>query len=211
MLIKEVGITNKINPIITEFERNDSSALLIHRLKAHHRETYLHCARVALYTLLLAEAMEYNQQELTVIYRSAWLHDIGKLNVPHLMLDDDSTQDTDASTIDHCELGKQIVSQWGDHQWVDVDMILYHHENLDGTGYYGRNWRHLSLPARLIRVTDSYDKMKNANGIMNSDTMEHVFEELFRWSDIIYDLSVLESFQQIIKSIRTSLLLPYSK
>jgi HD-GYP domain-containing protein (c-di-GMP phosphodiesterase class II) len=211
MLINEVGTNKKISHIITEFERSDSSALLIRRLKAHHRETYLHSARVALYTLLLADAMEYNQHELTVIYRSAWLHDIGKLNVPHLMLDDDSTKSMDASTIDHCEMGKQIVIQWGDHQWVDVDMVLYHHENLDGTGYYGRNWRQLSLPTRLIRITDSYDKMKNANGIVNSHTMEFVFEELFRWSDIIYDLSVLERFQQIIKSLRTSLLLPYSK
>jgi putative nucleotidyltransferase with HDIG domain len=211
MLINEIGTTQKVNPILTEFERTDSSALLIRRLKAHHRETYLHSARVALYTLLLAEAMEYNQQELTVIYRSAWLHDIGKLNVPPEMLDDDSTQNSDASTIDHCELGKQIVSQWGDHQWVDVDMILYHHENLDGTGHYGLNWRQLSLPTRLIRVTDSYDKMRNANGALNSHTMEYVFEELFRWSDVMYDLCLVERFQQIIKSLRTSLLLPYSK
>lgn len=191
--------TNAINNYLTtEFERNDRSTLLIRRIKMHHRETYLHSARVAMYTLLLANRMGFKQQEREIIYRSSWLHDIGKLNVN--LNQDDSNSDL---SLEHCVLGKQIVSAWGDHTWVNTDMIQYHHENLDGTGYFGCNWKQLSIPARLIRVTDSYDKMtKHTGGKNDNQAIEKAFEELYRWSDIMYDCQVVEEFYQVIKSSR---------
>ncbi len=200
MLLIDEAIMGTDNHLNTEFERNDRSTLLIRRMKSHHRETYLHSARVSLYTLLLAGAMGFNQEEQEIIYRSAWLHDIGKLNTPRLMLDhDDSNSDLSKG---HCVSGKQIVSLWGDDTWADMDMILYHHENLDGTGYFGRNWKQLSMPTRLLRVTDSYDKMTKHIGKNDNGTVELAFEELFRWSEIIYDASVVEHFYQIMKSSR---------
>lgn len=192
--------TNRDNHLTIDFERYDRSALLIRRLKTHHRETYIHSARVSMYTLLLASSMGFNQQEREIIYRSSWLHDIGKLNVPRLIFDHDDTN-SDFS-LEHCISGKQMVSAWGDHTWVDMDMVLYHHENLDGTGYFARNWKQLSLPTRLIRVTDSYDKMTNYIGENDAKFVEEAFEELFRWSDIMYDTQVVEKFYQVIKSSR---------
>src|SRR5690606_25836158 len=115
------------------------------------------------------------------------------------------TQDGRVS-LEHCEMGKQIAKQWGDESWVDTDMIQYHHENLDGTGHYGLSWEQLNIQTRIIRVTDSYDKMTKPS--MNNDqhTMEEAFEELYRWSDMIYDLSVVEQFYKLIKKSSSTFL-----
>ena len=160
---------------------------LLERLKAHDKFIYDQSLRSAYYCLMLAQGLGLNHKEQEIMYRSALLADIGKLRTAGVAAADE--KDQRLSVLQHPQYSAALLRPMIEEGWVDQDVILYHHENLDGTGYpFGRTWEDVSLNARILRVADSFaalTSMDRKTGIVSGT--EEALNELYRWSDILYD------------------------
>lgn len=118
-----------------------------------------HSARVALYTDMIAEALELSPERRRWLKRGALLHDVGKLGVSNSVLD--KAGKLDISEWDevklHASYTETILSR------IEVfselaKVAAAHHEKLDGTGYpKGLNADQICLETRIITTADIFD------------------------------------------------------
>ena len=88
---------------------------------------------------------------------AALMHDVGKLGVPESILNQPAKLDEAEWAVmrDHPRVGVKILKPL--HTFDEVaDWIQYHHERMDGKGYYGVPGDQIPLPARIIAICDTY-------------------------------------------------------
>ena len=88
---------------------------------------------------------------------AALMHDVGKLGVPEAILNKPGKLDDGEWAVmkQHPRTGVRILKPL--HTFDDVsDWIEYHHERIDGKGYYGLKGDEIPLPARIIAIADTY-------------------------------------------------------
>lgn len=132
---------------------------LMCRLFKHCRSTLEHSLRVA---DELQQFCAFNGigSSANFFYMGA-LHDIGKLKIDQTLLNkSEKLTDVERSELKrHTLYGRQLLN---DRQVFSDDFlnnILYHHENIDGSGYYGLKGKEIPPFARMIRIIDTYDVM----------------------------------------------------
>ena len=118
-----------------------------------------HSARVALYTDLIAEALELSPERRRWLKRGALLHDVGKLGVSNSVLD--KAGKLDISEWDevklHASYTETILSRISAFSEL-AKVSAAHHEKLDGTGYpRGLSAEHITLETRIITTADIFD------------------------------------------------------
>ncbi len=101
------------------------------------------------------------QDHQEAIGMASLLHDLGKLYIP-LQILNKSGQLTHAEfelIKTHVTLGAQVLSKI-DFPWPISDMVLQHHEKLDGSGYpYGLKGDEILIEAQIIEVADMVESM----------------------------------------------------
>lgn len=118
-----------------------------------------HSARVALYTDLIAEALELSPERRRWLKRGALLHDVGKLGVSNSVLD--KAGKLDISEWDevklHASYTETILSRISAFSEL-AKVSAAHHEKLDGTGYpRGLSADDITLETRIITTADIFD------------------------------------------------------
>jgi len=184
---------------ILEFIHRDMCAFMMKRLSAHHALTFQHTVRVALYSMSIAEGTGMDAAEKTTFLRSVLLHDIGKLHVPSETLSKRTALTAEEWRMQqrHPADGAALLKDWIQAGYVMEDVILYHHENMDGSGYpFGKMEQELSLPVRIVRVADCFDSMAYDRGSKLPKSIDEAMEELYCWSDICFDARIVESFRK---------------
>ncbi|WP_276353281.1 HD-GYP domain-containing protein [Cohnella caldifontis] len=186
-----------------EFLRNDICSFSLRKLKSHHPETYRHSIRTANLCTRLYDALKLDPAGRDRMIRSALMHDIGKLSVDPRLLDqlDLLTHEEWLRLKDHCPSGLEIARQTGILPYIQEDVILFHHENLDGTGYFGLKGDQLSLEVRIVRAADCLDTMTGFRAYGRTGDAREVFEEMYHWRDIHFDPAVLDALHRLIRPL----------
>lgn len=179
-----VGMTNValINSLATSREEalraKDAIILAMASLaETRDNETGNHIRRTQHYIRVLAEAArghpafrsELSEALVELLYKSAPLHDIGKVGIPDRILLKPGRLSKDEFAImkTHCELGMLAIANAQQHLGVSSNflsvaqqIVLTHHEKWDGSGYpLGLKGQSIPLAGRLMAVADVYDAL----------------------------------------------------
>lgn len=106
-----------------------------------------HSRRVAYIAMSLSNFIDFNLDEKNALYISALLHDIGAskgLKQSH---------NSDTFIEEHCILGSSILEPFPMFNNMS-NIILYHHENFNGSGPMGLKGNEIPLQSQLIRIAD---------------------------------------------------------
>ncbi|MBO6108617.1 MAG: HD domain-containing protein [Eubacterium sp.] len=120
-----------------------------------------HSARVAQYTVMLAEEMGYSKKEVEEFYEIAMLHDIGKIGVPAEVLNKPGklTDEEFDKIKSHSSLGYEALKNISIMPSLAIG-AKFHHERPDGKGYPdGLKGDEIPEVARVIAVADTFDAM----------------------------------------------------
>jgi putative nucleotidyltransferase with HDIG domain len=123
--------------------------------------THGHCERVATYALAVAEELNLDEVNRTTIRIGAYLHDLGKVKVPHEILNKSAPLTPEEFEIikRHPGWGLELLSGI-DLPWDIKPIIRSHHERCDGSGYPdGLRDTEIPLAAQIICVVDVYDAL----------------------------------------------------
>lgn len=124
-------------------------------------DTDTHNYRVTLYSVRLAETMNLNRDSIESLIVGAFLHDVGKIGIPDQILLKPGRLNEEEFEImkRHVMYGGEIIQ---DSNWLKIarDVVLFHHEKFDGSGYpHGIHGSDIPLAARLFAVVDVFDAL----------------------------------------------------
>ncbi len=123
--------------------------------------THGHCERVATYAAEVASALGMSDVELTTIRLGAYLHDVGKVKVPHEVLNKPGRLTPKEFEIiqQHPVWGVELLAAI-EFPWDIKPIIRWHHEKADGTGYPDRlAGDQIPVEAQIIGIVDVYDAL----------------------------------------------------
>src|SRR6476620_11089151 len=123
----------------------------------HHTDSYRHCLFVTGFAVAFAQHLGMREDDQRRLTRAALLHDVGKAFVPVAILDkpDKLTEEEIQVMRMHPRLGYDALAAQGGFPPEMLDVVLHHHELLDGTGYpNGLRGDQISDIVRLITIVD---------------------------------------------------------
>ena len=175
---------------------------MLRTLDLRDRMTARHSAAVARYAREIAKALGLSESEQELAHTAGLLHDIGKFVFPDSILKGDSRLTDDEYEIVkmHPFHGAQVLAQIEGYGPV-ANIVLAHHERIDGTGYPNRMPGHqIPLIARIISVADTYDVMTSRDSYRKPVTAQTAIAELRRVSGTQLDGEIVETFVRILDS-----------
>jgi putative nucleotidyltransferase with HDIG domain len=159
-------------------------------------ETEGHSRRVTAYSIALAREMGFNAEQLRVIARGAFLHDIGKIATPDRILLKPGKLDPAEIEImrQHCARGYEMVRKIPFLRAAS-EIIYAHQEAFDGTGYpRGLSGEAIPLGARIFAIADTLDAMTSDRPYRKSRTFAEARQEIIRCSGSQFDPAVVQIF-----------------
>jgi len=165
-------------------------------------ETEEHCRRVSRNSLLLGQAMALPPPALRNLRWSSYLHDIGKIGIPEAILAKNSSlSEAEMALIrEHPLLGFRMIRNIEFLQEA-TDVVLYHHEKYDGSGYpYGLKGVDIPIAARIFAVIDAMDAMLYDRPYRQALSFDALVEELKRHSGRHFDPAVVQEFLRFPES-----------
>jgi PAS domain S-box-containing protein/putative nucleotidyltransferase with HDIG domain len=159
-----------------------------------------HQAKVAYLAKKIAEKMNLPKEKIEAIYIASMLHDIGKIVVPTEILNKGGKlSENEYSLIkEHCKNGYEILKKV-DFLYPIADIVLQHHERLNGSGYpLGLKDDEILLEARIIAVTDVFEAMTSHRPYRPAFKLEDVLKHLKDNKGILYEPEVVDILEEIV-------------
>lgn len=167
-----------------------------------HINIHGHSLRVGRYAAAIAEAMGMDASEVAGIRSAGYLHDIGKVAVDKRLFGKPSSLDPEEfrEMADHTVMGHQIVLGV-QFPWPRLaDIVRWHHERADGSGYPdGLGMNDVSMPVRIVGVADTFDAMTSERPYRERLSIGGTLSEIVRLSPQKYDP---EAVQGLLVQIR---------
>jgi putative nucleotidyltransferase with HDIG domain len=185
---------------LASFQVGMLSALL-RTLDLRDQMTARHSAAVARYSRAIAQRAGFSRREEELVHIAALLHDVGKFILPDRILKANvPLTDEDWMLIRrHPQQGARVVSSLDGYGPV-ADIILAHHERIDGKGYpRGLAGDEIPELARIISVADTYDVMTARDSYRTPTSSYEAIQELRRVSGKQLDARFVEIFIELLE------------
>jgi putative nucleotidyltransferase with HDIG domain len=185
---------------LASFQVGMLSAML-RTLDLRDQMTARHSAAVARYSRAIAQRAGYSKREEELVHIAALLHDIGKFILPDRILKANvPLTDEDWMLIKrHPQQGARVVSSLDGYGPV-AEIILAHHERIDGKGYpRGLLGDEIPELSRIISVADTYDVMTARDSYRTPMSSHDAIVELRRVAGKQLDARFVEVFVELLE------------
>lgn len=175
--------------------------VLSNAIEANDEYTRGHCDRVTYYSLNIAKKLGFSEIEHEQLEFASILHDIGKISVPHHILNKEEklTEEEWKIINKHPSVGYDIIKEVSFLKDAAL-VVRHHHEKFDGSGYPdGLSKEDIPLMSRIISITDAYDAMTSVRAYRKKPlTKIQAIEELKINAGTQFDPQIVELFIMII-------------
>ncbi len=142
--------------------RNEYAITILTRIRHHSTYQWEHATNCAILVCGFALFLGLNKQTAEQMTLGALLHDVGVAKIPKGIIDKpDKLTSNEMSVVQkHLAWGHQLCKHDGFTNPITMDMLINHHERLDGSGYpRGIKNEKISKLARITAIIDVYDAM----------------------------------------------------
>ncbi len=197
--------TKQLRQAITDIEHSYDITLeaLGNALDLKDSETEGHSRRVTAFTIALARAMNVDADQIKIIARGAFLHDIGKMAIPDSILRKPGKLNSSEQTVmrEHCARGYEMLRKIPYLKEV-AEIVYSHQEHFDGTGYpCGLVADQIPLGARIFAVADTLDAITSDRPYRRASNFDVARQEILRCSGTQFDPTVVEVFIKVPSSL----------
>lgn len=170
--------------------------LLGDSIDVRNKERAGHSRRITLFTIALAQALGVPREEIAVIARGAFLHDIGKMTVPDevLLKPDRLTAEEISLMKEHPYRGYEMLKRIP-FLANSAEIVYSHQEHYDGTGYpRGLKGEDIPLGARIFSIADTLDAIMSGGPYRVAQSLTAARAEIARWSGKQFDPHMVKVF-----------------
>jgi putative nucleotidyltransferase with HDIG domain len=189
--------------LLEDLERLNWGALqaLARTVDAKSPWTAGHSERVTNHALHIAQLLGLPPEEIDVLHRAALLHDIGKIGMPHSILDKPGPL-TDAEydlVKEHPGIGARILEPISAYKNI-LPIVLQHHERFDGKGYpQGLAGDSITLTARILSVADVFDALISERPYRLGWTIQRVIQHMREQAGLQFDPELVDVFLRTLE------------
>ena len=190
-----------VEEINDSVSRNPGALISLARLKTADDYTYMHSVAVCALMIALSKQLGLSEQETRRAGIAGLLHDLGKMLVPMEVLNKPGklTDEEFAIIKKHPEEGHRLLFGNPGADEVMLDVVLHHHEKIDGTGYpKGLKGEEISLFAKMGAVCDVYDAITSNRPYKAGWPPSESLRKMAEWAKGHFDQRV---FQAFVKSL----------
>ena len=179
-----------------------------------HVNIHGHSVRVGRYSAAIGEAMNLDPPEIAALRSAGYLHDIGKVAVDkHLFGKTTSLNPEEFREMaDHTVVGHQIVTGV-QFPWPNIpEIVRWHHERADGSGYPdGLGMADVPMLVRIVGLADTFDAMTSERPYREPLSLGGTLSEIVRLTPLKFDPNVVQALlvqvrRDTVRSNRTPLL-----
>jgi putative nucleotidyltransferase with HDIG domain len=161
-----------------------------------HVNIHGHSLRVGRYSQAIGEALGMEPASVASLRSAAYLHDIGMVAVDKRLLGKATKLDEDESRDmrDHTVIGHQIVSHV-QFPWPQTpEIVRWHHERADGSGYPdGLHGDEIPQAVRIVALAETFDAMTSERPYRERMSVGAALQELIRVTPQKYDPQALQA------------------
>lgn len=160
-----------------------------------------HQERVADLSVAIAREMGLGEEEVTGIYLAGVVHDIGKISVPAELLNRPGRLTPPEYNLlkTHARAGYDILCK-ANLPWAVAEIILQHHEKLDGSGYpQGLTGDAIRREARILAVADIIEAMASHRPYRPALGIDAALEEVGRCAGVSLDAEVVAACLRLFR------------
>jgi putative nucleotidyltransferase with HDIG domain len=197
--------TNQLQLAMANLERSYDITLetLGDALDLKDRETEGHSKRVTAFTIAIARAMGLPREQINIIARGAFLHDIGKIAIPDNILKKPGKLEPNEMIVmkEHAYHGYQIVKKIP-FLAEAAEIVYSHQEWFNGSGYpRGLKGEQIPLGARIFSVADTLDAITTDRVYRPAQSLRAARAEIEKWSGRQFDPEVVKVFLDMPENI----------
>jgi len=172
-------------------------------LTVEKRDPYTagHQRRVAELSVAIGRELKLSEDRLEGLRLGATIHDIGKISVPAEILNrPGKLMPLEFEFIkSHPQVGYEIIKDVT-FPWPVTDMVLQHHERLDGSGYpRGLKTEQIILEARIIAVADVFEAMASHRPYRPALEMDKALAEIDNGRETLFDVAVADACLKLFR------------
>ncbi|WP_312098373.1 HD-GYP domain-containing protein [Niallia sp.] len=203
-----VGFMSRVQRVLED--NLELTRVLSNALDSRDSYTMHHSKNVAKYAMEIAEEMNLSPYLCEVIHIGGLLHDIGKIGIPeHVLTKPGKLNEAEYELIKtHTTKGYEIIKHVKQYKNNGIlDIVLYHHERFDGTGYpKGLQGEEIPLVARIVAVADSFDAMSSQRVYRKKLSLEAILLEIEANKGKQFDPIVVEAFLSLFEDDKNLLI-----
>jgi putative nucleotidyltransferase with HDIG domain len=187
---------------LEKFQRAMDGIIQAMSLTVELRDPYTagHQQRVADLAVAIAREMKLAPDTIYGLRMAAIIHDLGKITIPsEILCKPGRLTPLEYELIkNHVQAGYNILEMI-EFPWPLAEIILQHHERMDGSGYpNGLSGDDIRIEARILSVSDVFETMASHRPYRPSLGMNRAIEELTRNRGRLYDTQVADTCLRLI-------------
>ena len=202
IVVNARDVTAEVEQMDTALRNQESLVAAITKI-TEVRDPYTagHQRSVAELSAAIGAEMGLTDQEVRDLRLGAALHDLGKIGVPTEILTRPGRLSGPERELirTHCRIGYDIVAAV-DLPDVVADIVLHHHERLDGSGYPDRlSGDQISRPVRIVAVADVLDAMSSHRPYRTAIGLGAALDELVAHQGHLYCPEAVAAAQAVAR------------
>jgi PAS domain S-box-containing protein/putative nucleotidyltransferase with HDIG domain len=205
IVFRDKSQENKIHELEDEKLKNQEQIIhsMVNMIESRDSYTAGHTKRVAQYCELIAKEMSYSKEEIEILRKAAWLHDIGKISTPDsVLLKPGKLSDIEYELIqDHLTSGYNLLNEIDQYRDI-AEIMREHHEKFDGSGYpRGIKKDEIHPLSRIMIVADAFDAMTTNRVYKPRKSIDVALRELETLSAKHFHPEVVSAALKALKNI----------
>ena len=193
----------KLKHTLSKLRKNLGATIHAIALTVEIRDPYTagHQRRVSNLARAIAGEMRLSEDQIDGIRMSGIIHDLGKVAIPSEILSRPRRlTDIEFSFIkEHPGVGYDILKDI-EFSWPIADIVLQHHERLNGSGYpQGLSGDKILIEARIIAVADVVEAMASHRPYRPALGLGTALEEISSKKGQLYDEKVVDACLRLFK------------
>ncbi|BEV71746.1 MULTISPECIES: HD-GYP domain-containing protein [unclassified Paludibacterium] len=199
--INMAEVDELVGAIIESTLRNDSALLLLLRVRAQNDYTLVHSVAVSALLVTLCYALNCDRTTLHQAGVGGLLHDVGKVRIPVEILNKPGryTEHEYGVMKRHPAYGLEILQSLEGVPHEALDVVLNHHERLDGSGYpNAQGHETISRMARMAAIADVYDAITSDRCYHTAMPPTAALKKMWEWSRHHFDATLMRAFMTAV-------------
>jgi PAS domain S-box-containing protein len=187
----------QLRQVLRKLERTVDGTVQAITLMAEMRDQNIagHQRRVADLGRAIADILCLPYEQREIVHIAGLVHDLGKIFIPTEILNkpDKLTEEELAIVRTHPQIGYDVLKKV-EFPWSIADIVLQHHERIDGSGYpAGLKGEEILLEARIMAVADVVEAMSSRRSYRSGRQLDSILREMAQNKGVLYDINVTEA------------------
>lgn len=186
-----------VGELVSEITYNPNTALWLTSLRSKDEETANHCLNVAILSLAFGRHLGYPHDKLQDLGLGALLHDVGVARTPKEILNKPGKLNKEEYEImkKHPRDGYNVLRVTRNLPEAALEIILHHHERLDGSGYPdGLKDEDIKEYVRIVAIADVYDSMTSDRVYHQAKSPQEALTQMHKRADHQFGRQLMEEF-----------------